>query len=159
MADAKRFCPECGSPDLVWTPLKNARCQLCGWEGDPKETTGVVTSDIIWDSERVSTVLLRVMAHHAAGPVVQALEFTGLLPRVEPRVEERGPGRILNDADKVKARLNAKRQGIAQEMRDAVMRKVIEGALVAAITEAETQHRLHAAELGIPIPIAFKEPS
>jgi len=144
MTQARYFCPDCGSIDLNINIgiTKTASCPNCSWEGPLSQTVGAVTSEQFWDSERVGEVLLRVLATKAAGPVVQVLEFIGLLPRKKVAVAE-----LTETEAEDLQRWNA----AAQQARDAVMRSLMAAALSAAFEEAEKQHRAFAIATDTPV--------
>lgn len=157
MADARYTCPDCGSIDLLIEKsglvdaeggsTSKAQCPNCGWEGKLSDTVGFVTSENLWDIERVGNVLIRVMAVNAAGPLVQALEFIGLLPK-KVAVPEDPEGAVA-----------AKRHNeLAQKARDAVMQRVCATAVTAAFEEAEAQHRMFAVESNTPLHPVLVDP-
>ena len=145
MAEVRHTCPDCGFIDLEVSgdnifdtegrSLGTARCPNCTWEGALSATVGVVSSEQFWDSDRVGDVLLRVFAVRAAGPVIQVLEFVGLLPRIDEAQYQTVKGYRQR----------------AQEARDNVMRRVMTAALTEAFTaaveeQAKTQELLAAQE-------------
>lgn len=156
MADARHYCPDCGSIDLDITDgivaAKTVKCPNCGWAGGIGQTIGFATTEQVWDIERVGNVLLRTMAVNAAGPLVQALEFIGLLPRKRFRAEQKSTRQedleryqkedLLFD-DPSTPKWNAE----AQRARDRVMAKICEAAVTAAFEEAEKQNRRFAIEM------------
>lgn len=81
------ICPRCGCPDLeaekssIIVPAKErvVSCPNCKWEGTLAETTGILTSEEVFDSKAVANFLLYVVAKHAAGPLAQAFVYIGLL--------------------------------------------------------------------------------
>lgn len=93
MASLTPTCPKCGSLDvevetssiLLTTEDEHnkAKCPNCGWEGTARETVAAFFSDqtMVWDINRLGSVLLGVLTQYAAGPMVQVFEFAGL---VEP---------------------------------------------------------------------------
>lgn len=163
MADARHFCPDCGSIDLDMTTkggiitrpdTNTARCPNCGWSGPVSKTIGAVTTEQFWDAERVGEVMLRVMAIHGAGPLVQALEFIGLLPRMK----EVPPYDLLYDDGLPPPRQVAmKWNAEAQNSRNAVMQAIMEAAITAAFEEAERQNRRFATEMGTDLHPMLKE--
>lgn len=152
MADARHFCPDCGNIDLIITKAvlegqtSTARCPNCSWSGPLSKTIGAVTTEQFWDAERIGDVLLRVMATRAAGPLVQALEFIGLLPRKKE---------VSDDAEQ-RAEID-KWNRLAQASRDAVMQRTMEAAITAAFEEAERQNRLFAIATETDIHPVLKE--
>lgn len=159
--EARHFCPDCGSIDLEITnrelrdaegkSLGRAKCPNCAWEGPLTQTVGAVTQGQFWDSKRVGDLMIRVMAVHAAGPLVQALEFVGLLPR---KREKPAPlPEAATDEERVKYESDlalwedpgtVKWNRAAQEARDSVMRKIMEAAITEGFAEAERVNRLFA---------------
>lgn len=138
MADARHFCPECGSIDLEIASLieapveggtRKARCVNCSWEGYLSQTIGAVTSEQFWDIERIGEVLIRVITTRAAGPLVSTLEYIGILPPMN-----RTP---LENSDRSE---NAQRirhyNELAQKAKDHVMRAITEAAVTAAFNSA-----------------------
>jgi len=154
MSEVRYACPDCGGIDLITTtvgslitadgqsPNNNAECVNCGWTGKVSETTGFATTEKIWSIERIGIVLLRVMATRAAGPLVQALEFIGLLPR---KFEEK---ESMTTEERVRVVMWNRE---AQHSRDAVMQRVCEKAITAAFEEAERQNRRFARVMGTDI--------
>lgn len=125
-AELKCSCPECGYIDLVRkTSIVDDACNCpnCGWKGRVSDTVGFATTEQIWDIERVGSVLLRVLMINAAGPLIQCLEFVGLLPRIE-------------DGDFSKEE--------AQTMRDNVMKKVCEVTIKTVFEESIRQRKKYA---------------
>jgi ribosomal protein S27AE len=176
VADARHFCPDCGSIDLVHTPIAgNVKCPNCGWGGALSQTIGAVSREQFWDAERLAAVLLRVVTAHAAGPMVQVLEFAGILPRKIGALEVRGREvidggkRVVVEtpeemaeyirAAEIRARSPETKAHNArvQQMRDAVMRRIFEAAITAGFEEAERQHRLYAVDTNTPLHEAFNE--
>jgi hypothetical protein len=107
-----------------------------------------VTSEQVWDIERIGTVLIRTLAVHGAGPLVQSLEFIGLLPKMVEVPEG-------DDEAVEKARRHNR---LAQAARDAVMQKICGAAVTAAFEEAEVQHRMFAVENNLPLHPVFVDP-
>lgn len=146
MPDARHFCPECGSIDIVVDKVSvvsadeaghsTATCPNCSWSGSLSDSVGAVTSDQFWDAEKIGEVLLRVIATNASGPLIQALEFVGLLPK---DAEHGG---------------NREWATYCQDSRDHVMRQVFEVAVVAAFTAAG-----EVAQKGEKLRESFKENS
>lgn len=102
MVEARYFCPNCGSIDLrvkagdiiTVKGSSTATCELCGWEGPLKDTTGAATTETFYDIEKIADILLRVVSKHAAGPLSQAFQLVGLL---EPGDQE-GLNKIMKAA-------------------------------------------------------------
>lgn len=153
MAEARYFCPDCGSVDLIITGevVKNVECPNCGWKGPINETLGLATTEKIWDIERIGSVMLRTMAVHAAGPLVQALEFIGLLQKKIVLQNS------TETAEHVRQVLWNKE---VQRSRDSVMQRICEAAITAGFNEAERQNRRFAEVMGTNIhPIFAAEDS
>jgi hypothetical protein len=95
MAEARYFCPECGSMELSASVdevvlaksadslrgSESATCHLCGWSGTLKETLGAVSSEEFYDIEKIGNILLRVFAKHGTGPIYQSLVLVGLIEK------------------------------------------------------------------------------
>ncbi len=154
--EAHYACPDCGSIDLsirgegLKAPdggsLAKAECPNCAWAGGLSDTVGFATTENVWTVERVGEVLLRVSAKHAAGPMVQVLEFTGLIPKTlekAPPAEE-NQGRNWSEEE-----LNNHNE-LAQIIRDRVMRRTFEAFIVAAFEEAAHCNKLYAIEMDMP---------
>jgi len=160
VVDARYFCPDCGSIDLVITnaelrdpegkSLGRAECPNCSWRGRLTDTIGMMSTEQFWDSERVGEVLLRVLATRGAGPLIQALEFIGLLPRKreKPALSKDATPEELVKYEIALATWNSpstpKWNQAVQEARDAVMRSFMAASLQALFEEAERQNRLFA---------------
>jgi hypothetical protein len=175
MAEARHFCPDCGSIDLRVTnsgltgpdgeSLARGSCPNCSWEGPLSKTIGAVTQEQFWDSDRVGDVLLRVMAKNAAGPLVQVLEFIGLLPRMRFKPRDLPEGTItqsmFDDYHALKKEWeiynqhteeeHAKWNAAVQVTRNNVMRRIMADALSGAFEEAERQNRIFAVAMGTQI--------
>lgn len=130
------------SPDVKISELRGvdgdfpASCPLCGWAGPASNTLGTITSESFWTSDRVLGTLLNTAIRTASGPMVQALEFMGLLPKIlqEPTAEV--------PADRLKLH-----NTLAQECRDRVMRASLEALIVRALEEASEANRYYQREL------------
>lgn len=167
MADARHFCPDCGSIDLqitrqfILVPKEEdtgatAKCPNCGWEGPLSKTVGAVTSEKFWDIEGVGEVLLRVVSKHAAGPFIQVMEFVGLLPRkktpqefaVELGIIKEGDlGNDLLGDEGFSTRFHAYNTMVDQ-MREQVVRAMLAASITAGFEEAEKVHRAFSARTG-----------
>lgn len=85
MAEARHFCPKCGSISVIIHGLagpdgsKQAECPDCGWTGSAADTIGAVSSEKMHDIEDLGEELLQVAAGHAAGPLIRVLEKRGLV--------------------------------------------------------------------------------
>lgn len=164
MGEARHFCPDCGSIDIEiinrdlrddkGNSLGRAECPNCGWKGALTQTIGAVSTEQFWDAERVGEVMMRTMAIHAAGPLVQCLEFIGLLPRKRYKPEDKLDHHVNEESKKkYEAELalfndpsTEKWNAAAQRARDAVMRRIMEAAITAGFEEAERVNRLFAIE-------------
>jgi predicted RNA-binding Zn-ribbon protein involved in translation (DUF1610 family) len=162
MADARHFCPDCGSIDLQITRQfvlvskeedtgATAKCPNCGWEGPLSKTIGAVTSEEFWDIERVGDVLLRVVSRHAAGPFVQVMEFVGLLPRkkeLRELADELGYPKDFPDLGgegDLREKL-AKYNTMVDQMREIVLKEMLAASISAGFEAAEKVHREFAAK-------------
>jgi hypothetical protein len=140
-----------------------AECPNCSWKGPLSKTIGAVTSEQFWDAKRVGEAMIRVMAVHGAGPLVQALEFIGLLPRKRlqpektndfvPELKEQYERELALFKDPSTPKWNIE----AQKSRDAVMQRIMEAAITAGFEEAERQNRRFAMEMGTDIHSMLKE--
>lgn len=148
MADARHFCPDCGSIDLVIDPLvlagaeasRNASCPNCSWQGTLSKTIGAVTSEEFWDAERIGDVLIRVIHMRAAGPLVQTLEFIGLIPRMKT-----APADDIPD-DKIDLH-----NELTQKFRDHVMRAIMEAAITAAFESSVQAREVYNKAMGVGV--------
>lgn len=162
MSEARYFCPDCGSIDLVVAASavlsvaggsgSTAQCPNCEWSGALSETIGAVSSEQFWDAERVGRVLLRVVQKRAAGPLVQVLEFVGILPRFKTVDSE------LSEKDKTGL---VAYNTMVQNCRDHVMREMFAASITAGFEAAEEAHRIYAVETNTPLHQLFRtqEPS
>lgn len=171
--DARHFCPDCGSIDLIITneelrdaegkSLARVECPNCGFRGPISATIGAVTQQQFWDAERVGEVMMRTLAIHGAGPLVQCLEFIGLLPRKRAKMEFRGPKDYEPGSPQMQAKAlyddpsTPKWNEAAQRARDAVMRRIMEAAITAGFEEAERANRIFAIETETDTHPIFKE--
>lgn len=161
MADARYFCPDCGSIDLKIEQMaltapagtRECECPNCGWKGPISKTIGAATTQQFWDTQRVGEVMIRTMAIHGAGPLVQCLEFIGLLPKKldVPKVGED------NDLSVEELQRRTKHNVAAQIARDAVMQEICTAAITAGFTEAQKQNKLFAIAVDGDIHPMFKE--
>jgi hypothetical protein len=156
-------CPECGSLDVEThgegikrpdgTSAATATCPVCGWSGALKDTVGFATTERVFDTERLAEVMFRTITKHAAGPLVQLFELTGILPPIMDEVPppEQTGGQQWTDE------MLKKHNELAQKMRDAVMRATFESALTSAFATAEQVNRQYATEMNTPLHAAFRE--
>jgi hypothetical protein len=110
------FCPKCQSLEIeettkgiiIGSSPNRARCLLCKWEGTTNELIGALapTNEFFWTPEKVANALLIGASKYAAGPLVQLLEFIGLVPKIEGGKEEKQSARDIREAV-VKAVLEA----------------------------------------------------
>jgi hypothetical protein len=144
--EAHHVCPDCGSIDLeleqqslhgpTGAPLGRATCPNCAWTGALRDTHGFATTEALWTVERVADLLLRVCAVHAAGPIVQSLEFVGLIPKkLEVAPEMQQPNWSAEDL--------REHNKTAQTIRDRVMRRTFEAMISAAFEEASECHQAY----------------
>jgi DNA-directed RNA polymerase subunit RPC12/RpoP len=151
-ATARYACPDCGSIDLAVVGLgiaeasQKAVCPNCSWEGMVKDTIGFATTEQVWDIERVADVMLRVSNVHAAGPLVQCLEFVGILPKKLDKAPEGKSETWL-----------AAHNSMVQQMRDFVMQETFTGMLTNCFEAAAMANKKYAAELGITAHPALHE--
>lgn len=123
------FCPTCQGSELQLGTLADATgavaadCMLCAWHGDTTQLIGALSPENsqFWTGERIGNVMLMAMAKHGAGPLIQAMELVGILPRIpgvstDPRLQEE----IVS----------------AAECRNAVMQAVMGAAITAAFETA-----------------------
>lgn len=136
MTTARYSCPSCGSIDLELkgTVVQHWTCVVCGARGEMKDTVAFVTSETVWDIEKVAEVSLRTLAKHSAGPLLQLWEFVGIVPRMKETTREvTGPRRRAYEA------WNAR----VQEIRDNVLRAVMASSLSAAFEVAHAAREVH----------------
>jgi len=92
MPDARYFCPTCGCIDVIapnssfiltseGASMAQHTCPNCGWRGSEEEALGAYTEEKMWGIEEYAEVMLRVLAIHATAPLIQLLEFQGVIPR------------------------------------------------------------------------------
>lgn len=146
MTEARYVCPDCGSIDLQienkdlkdreGKSLATASCPNCAWAGPLRDTLGFVTTEQVWDIERVGEVLLRVLSRHAVGPMVQVFEFVGLIPK---RRSIHGGGRS-KDVRTHNARVD--------KIREYVLRTTMAATLEAAFQAAAEANQRWATETG-----------
>lgn len=124
----RQACPDCGSLDLdISTVVGRAHCPLCDWDGAINETTGLLTTEVIYDIERVGEVAIRILAKHAAGPLIQLWEHFGILPKMKP------VDRTVTGARR--KRYETHNRGV-EEVRNQVLRATLAGALEGAFSVA-----------------------
>lgn len=155
MVDARYFCPDCGSIDLkieqggleVAKGTRECECPNCGWKGPIAKTVGAATTQQFWDTKRVGDVMIRTVGIHAAGPLVQCLEFIGLLPKKLPMPKPGDSGMVDGvalSADEMKRRIDY--NASAQRARDGVMQAICIAAIEAGFTEAVKANKVFAVE-------------
>ncbi len=156
-AEAHYTCPDCGSIDLAirgegikdseGKSLARATCPNCAWDGNLSDTIGFATTETVWTVERIAEVLLRVSTKHAAGPIIQVLEFSGLIPKHmdEAPPPEQNQGRNWSD-EKLK-----QHNELAQIIRDRVARRVFESFVTAAFEEAAETNKMYCIEMDMPL--------
>lgn len=104
------FCPECQSIEVVVQipriidpknkdGAKTAECKFCGWKGKAAELIGAITpkNQQFWNAEKIGNLLIGVTLKHAAGPILQAMAFVGLLPKIQGSLEERESAQQLRE--------------------------------------------------------------
>lgn len=144
------FCPKCQAMELQINSVVNAdgaqraSCLLCKWEGDTSELIGAVSpeNEKFWTGERVGSVMVMALAKHGAGPLIQAMELVGILPRVPDL------GTIGGAAEEVKRRVEE--HASAQDIRDAIMQAVIGAAVSVAFETAAAMVPQHLKRFGDP---------
>ena len=170
MADARHFCPDCGSIDIQITRKfvllseeedtgATADCPNCGWSGALSKAVGAVSSEQFWDFERVAEVLMRVVSKSAAGPFVQVMEFVGILPkRLGIKEYAKEVSFAGNDPAADPALLDGfkKYNAFVEQAQDGVVRAMLEAALTAGFAEAERWHRAHATFNNTPVHQVFE---
>lgn len=124
MAEVRYFCPECGAIDLnihgeglvdsEGLSTATASCPNCSWSGQLKDTVGAATTERFFDIEKVGEILMRVLSTRAAGPLVQVLEYLGLIPRMAEYEDVKGA------------------EAAVQYARDYAMREIMTSALESA---------------------------
>jgi len=156
MTEARYFCPDCGSIDLVVEKSdvltaaggsgSTARCPNCEWQGALSSTIGAVSAEQFWDVERVANLLLRVVQKNAAGPMVQSLEFVGILPRMKSAPDDQTSLENLESHNRV-----------VQGCRDHVLREMFAAAISAGFAAAEQANALYAQKIDRPVHSIFQE--
>jgi len=149
------MCPECGCIDLEVKgiglvdaenmSMATASCPNCQWNGSTRDTVGMATTERLWTIERLGETMLRVSTKHAAGPIVQLLEFSGLLPKIldEAPPPEKNDGKVWSDKD-----LKTHNE-LAQQMRDVVMQSIFESMLRSSFETAANANRVYAKAMGV----------
>lgn len=135
MTTARYSCPSCGSIDISVSEITSTwSCPICEARGELRDAVGFVTTESVWDIEKVAEVSLRVVAKHSAGPLLQLWEFVGIVPRMKEITREiTGPRRRAHEA------WNAR----VQEIRDNVLRAVMASSLSAAFKVAHAAREVH----------------
>ena len=136
MAEVQHFCPDCGAIDLVTQgegvldkegrSTATATCPNCSWSGPLSDSLGAATTERFFNIDKVGEILLRVITKNAAGPLVQVLEYLGLLPRFVEYEGVKGAEEMI------------------QQARDYTMRRILSSALetsMEASLEAQEQFR------------------
>jgi hypothetical protein len=108
--DIQYFCPKCQGmelrikqPEIYDVTKKNggatAHCPLCNWTGLAEEVVAALRPENaeFWTSDRVANVMLYALTKHAVGPVLQALELVGMLPRIQGSDEEQASARQIRE--------------------------------------------------------------
>lgn len=159
MPDLKYFCPDCGAIelDINRSPIitgpgdeggaGTASCTNCAWEGPISSMIGAATTQQFWDAERVGDVLLRVLAKTAAGPMIQCLEFIGILPKYKTEPDEDVPASKLEAHNR-----------LVEVTQTHVLRSVLSGAIAEGFVAAEQAHRLYSEAMGTELHQVFREP-
>ena len=158
MAETHYACPDCGSIDLEISgeglrdvddkSLARAECPNCAWAGALKDTVGFATTENVFTAERLGEVMLRVSAKHAAGPLVQVLEWAGLLP---PVLEAAPPAEATQGGEPWTVEDLERHNELAQQMRNEVMRATFEAFITASFEKAAEMHRIYAVETNTPL--------
>lgn len=146
------LCPDCGFNELLvrnqglkgpdGESIATASCPNCGWDGPLRRTVGVLTTERLWTSKAIGDLMLRIVTRHAAGPMVQAYEFIGLLPRTQEIPEDGSDEEIKAARD---------HNDLAQACRNHVMRAVFASAIEAGFEAAEEAHRFYATQTNTPL--------
>lgn len=90
-AETHKSCPDCGTLDFIsegsslvldasGDTTGTLTCVNCSWTGRAADTIILATTERVFGVEEISGILVRIVAKHAAGPLIQALEFTGVSP-------------------------------------------------------------------------------
>ncbi len=158
MADVKQVCPKCTNIELAFEEVmlvvsadgtsndQKASCPVCGWHGLANETVAAATLSQFWGLEKVGNFLLVLISRHAAGPLVQGLEFVGLLPAAKTEPDEHVSTERLVEYNEM-----------VQEAKDQVMRAVFEAAVSAAFTTAAVANKTVNKAFGIKMHSALEE--
>lgn len=163
-SDPVYMCPDCGFNELKiqgeglkgpdGESLARAGCPNCAWEGPLSATIGVLTTERLWTSKAVGDLMIRLVSRHAAGPMVQAYEFIGLLPKMRDAQAECPEGAVPSDED-IKA--VAEHNELAQACRNHVMKEIFTAAVSAGFTAAEEAHRFYATKTNTPLHHVLRE--
>lgn len=141
----QQFCPKCAYIGVI-VAKGQAECPLCQWKGEARETLGAITTETFWDEKKVGDLLIAILARHSAGPLVQALEHIGLLPKMVtiPTDLVEGTPEYSKARERFYDPLTPKWNAAAQKARDATMTAIMEASLTTAFNEAVKQHKLFA---------------
>lgn len=132
--ETRHVCPQCANIELEVSEAQviadgpsasKAYCPACQWAGPLNEVQLLASSDAMWDLQRTWNLLLVVMHKHGAGPMIQALEFLGYLPRELQAANEDVPEHALEAHNQ-----------LAQELRDKVSRAMFEALVTSVITSS-----------------------
>lgn len=157
MVETHYCCPDCGSIDMEISgqgilsasgdSTATATCPNCAWKGPLADTLGLATTETLWTVERIGELMIRLMGVHAAGPMVQAYEHVGLIPREVPEDE--------NLTDNARADHNE----MVQAIRNRVMTAIVAAAIEAGFTEAAICSKLYAISANKPLHPVLRETS
>lgn len=132
MREIAYFCPQCQGNEMELGAVQDAdgsvaaQCKLCKWSGRSTEIVGAVSpaNAQFWNAEKLGNVMMIALARHGAGPLLQALELLGILPRIPVSDEGTLTPERLAEAES------------AQECRNRVMQAVVGAAVTAAYETA-----------------------
>lgn len=162
--DPVYMCPDCGFNELKiqgeglkgpdGESLATAECPHCAWEGPLSSTIGVLTTERLWTSKAIGDLMIRLVSRHAAGPMVQAYEFIGLLPQKRDAHAECPEGATPSEED---LKAVAEHNDLAQACRNHVMKAVFAAAVEAGFTAAEEANRFYATKTNTPLHHVLRE--
>lgn len=166
MSDPTYMCPDCGFNELTisgkglkaadGSSLAKSSCPNCSWEGPLSATVGVLTTERLWTSNAIGDLMLRLVTKHAAGPMVQAYEFIGLLPKSRDVRAESPEGADPSADDVAEAE---EHNELVQACRNHVMRAIFSAAIEAGFAAAEEAHRFYATKTNTPLhPVLKHDP-
>jgi hypothetical protein len=136
MSNMRIVCPECGCLEMDIDEKKivtvdgpsssRAKCPACSWEGPLAAAPMMADSDAIWDTQRAWQLILVVATKHAAGPMIQALEFLGYVPKLLNGPTKEVPPNMVDKHNKVAAQI---REDVSRAMFEGMVASTIEASI------------------------------